>query len=247
MSKLPLLGIFDSGVGGFSVYKKVRMITPANTVYYGDTLRAPYGNREEDEIKEFIKDDIRFLQDEGVTHFVNACNSMSVMTTDLLLKECNVKTEHYTDMIRAFDKHTSFTKDDKVLVLATQATIRSGIYQEVLRTKNVIPFEYAYTDLALAIENNEKEGELEKIIEKGIHYGKVVGATHIIYGCTHYPLLHDVFLRVKEKIGWPGEFIDPAIYVAEEVKKWKLEGDRKFYPYGSKDTPAFIKQIIQLL
>lgn len=241
------IGIFDSGIGGFSVYEKVRMITSANIIYYGDTLRAPYGNRDNEEIKRFIKDDITFLQDEGVTHFVNACNSMSVNTTDILLRECAIDTAHYTDMIRAFDIHAVFSSHAKVLVLATQATIRSGVYQEVLRKKGVEAFEYSYQDLAQAIESNASKEVLLTIIEGGLLYAQEVGATHIIYGCTHYPLVHTLFLLVNAKVLWQGEFIDPAIFVAEEVKKWDIQGEKKFYPHASKDTPAFINAIVRVL
>jgi glutamate racemase len=247
MGNVPILGIFDSGVGGFSVYKKVREVTSANTVYYGDCLRAPYGNREEAEIKEFMQDDIRFLQDEGATHFINACNSMSVITTDLLLKECNISSSVYTDMIRAFEVHASFPQDEKILLLATHATIRSGAYQDALRRKGATVFDYTYKDLAFAIENNATREELLVIIERGILYAKEVGATTIIYGCTHYPLVHGLFIVVQEKIEWAGEFINPAVYVAEEIKKWNLQGEKKFYPHSSKDTAVFIKNMVQLL
>lgn len=247
MGKEELIGIFDSGVGGFSVYKKVQVATTANVIYYGDCMRAPYGNREEAEIITFIKDDIRFLQEEGATYFVNACNSMSVSTTNELLKECHVNQDNYTDMIRAFEAHAVFHENDTVLILATAATIRSGAYQKILEDKKAIVFTYVFKDLAFAVESNAPQEEILTIIEKGVMYAQEVGATHIVYGCTHYPLVHVLFLEAKERIGWSGEFIDPAVYVAEEVKKWKLVGERKFCPYSSKDTPVFIKNIIQFL
>ncbi len=246
MDNKPLLGIFDSGVGGFSVYKQIRKTTPADCIYYGDCARAPYGNRDEAEIVEFIKDDILFLQEQGATHFVNACNSMSVFTTDLLLKECGVSHDMYVDMIRAFDVHASFTKEDKVLVIATSATIRSGAYQEALRRKGITRFEYVCADLAGAIERNAPQDEIVTSIKDAMLYAYQVQATHIVYGCTHFPLVHHLFLAAKKEIDWKGEFIDPAAYVAEEIKKWNLPGERRFTPFSSKDTAVFIKNIAQL-
>lgn len=246
MSTKPLLGVFDSGVGGFSVYKKIREASSVNSIYYGDCMRAPYGNREESEIVEFIKDDIQFLQDEGVTHFVNACNSMSVVTTDRILKECGVDTAQYTDMIRAFSKHASFLQGENVLVVATQATIRSKVYQDFLRSHGVVVFEYVFTDLAKAIEVSATKEELLSIIGVGVQYAKDVEATKIVYGCTHYPLAHQLFLEARDQITWRGEFIDPAVYVAQEVAEWQLIGESAFIPYSSKDTPAFIKQVAGL-
>jgi glutamate racemase len=247
MQEKPLLGIFDSGVGGFSVFKEVRKKTQADVVYYGDCARAPYGNREEQEIISFIKDDIRFLQDENVTYFVNACNSMSVVTTDAILKECHIDPSKYTDMIRAFSKHAVFDAGEKVLVMATHATLRSHVYQEFLLTHRVEVFEYAFKDLAYAIENNVPQEKILLMIEDGIRYAVEVGATKIIYGCTHYPLIHDYFVTVQKKLGWHGEFIDPAVYVAQEVAEWGLTGERSILPYSSKDTPAFIRSVVNLL
>lgn len=241
------IGIFDSGIGGFSVYKKIKEITTANCVYYGDCLRAPYGNREEEEIVLFIKDDIKFLQEEGATYFVNACNSMSVITTDALLKECGIPHTQYTDMIRSFDKHASCQKEDVVLVLATKATIRSGVYQDVLTKKGVTVFTYVYESLAEKIEKNTREEELYVTIEKGIVYAQEIGATHIVYGCTHYPLVDHLFKIAQKNLVWRGVFVDPAVYVAEAVKLWNLQGSRNFSPHSSKDTPAFIRTMVEML
>lgn len=242
-----LLGIFDSGVGGFSVYKKIRNATQANCIYYGDCARAPYGNRDEAEIVSFIKDDIAFLQEKGVTHFVNACNSMSVLTTNNILDECGIDREKYTDMIRAFDKYAVLPTGSVVLVVATKATIRSGAYQEVFQNKGVSVHTFIYEDLAGAIESNASRDVLLQMIEKSIIYALEQGTTHIVYGCTHYPLVDRLFNEVKEKVKWGGVFIDPAVYVALEIKSWNLSGDGSFIPYSSKDTPAFINNVIKFL
>lgn len=247
IKKPPLLGIFDSGVGGLSVYKEIRKVTNSNCIYYGDCLRAPYGNRDELEIVGFIKDSITFLQEKDVTHFVNACNSMSVLTTDALLKECAIDPDTYVDMIRAFDRYAMFNHGDSILVIATVATIRSNSYQQVLKNRGLRIFEYAYSDLAAAIENNLPYNELLEIIERSVLYAQDVGATHIVYGCTHYPVVHAIFLVAQEKLKWKGTFIDPAIYVAQMIKNWNVEGERMFCPYSSKDTPAFIKNVIKFL
>lgn len=247
MGNSPLLGIFDSGVGGFSVYKKLKNTTSANCIYYGDCARAPYGNREESEIVSFIKDDIAFLQEKGVTHFVNACNSMSVLTTNQVLKDSGVHPDQYIDMIRAFDAHARFKAHDIVLITATKATITSGAYQDVLTKKAVVYHTFVYEDLAAAIENNATHEALFAIVERSVRYAHELGATHLIYGCTHYPLVDRLFKEVKEVVGWQGEFIDPAAYVAQEVKNWSLKGEGSFLPYSSKDTPAFISNIIKFL
>lgn len=247
MNGTPLLGIFDSGVGGLTVYKKCKYATSANFIYYGDCLRAPYGNREESEIVNFIKEDIAFLQEKGVTHFVNACNSMSVFTTNLLLKECAVDPHKYVDMIRAFEAYADFHSKDIILVIATKATIRSGSYQEALLKKGVDHYTFVYEDLAYEIENNAPYKNLLAIVEQSVKYAHTKGVTHIIYACTHYPLIEGVFKDAKELVGWQGQFIDPAIYVAQVVTHWNITGSRSFLPYSSKDTAVFIKNVIAFL
>ena len=229
------------------MYKKVRNATRANCIYYGDCARAPYGNRDEEEIISFIKDDIAFLQEKGVTHFVNACNSMSVLTTNSMLDDCRIDIKKYIDMIRAFDAHATFPANSSVLIVATKATIRSGTYQEVLTQKGVTVYTFVYEDLAGAIERNASRDELISQIEKGIIYAKEQNATHIVYGCTHYPLVDRLFHEVKEMVEWQGELIDPAVYVAQEVRSWNLTGDAILIPYSSKDTPAFINNVIKFL
>jgi glutamate racemase len=150
-------------------------------------------------------------------------------------------------MIRAFDMYAEFPPDATVLIIATKATIRSGAYQEVLQNKGLEVLTFIYEDLAGAIESNASREELLRIIESSIVYAKEHNVTHIVYGCTHYPLAERLFNEVKEKFTWDGEFIDPAVYVAQEIKSWNLSGDGSFVPYSSKDTPAFINNVIKFL
>lgn len=238
-SILPKLGIFDSGVGGFSVLKEVRNKTSADVLYFGDCARAPYGNRSPDEIVIFIEEIIANLQSQEVTHFVSACNSMSVMTTDRMLKECNVSSDRYIDMLRAFKEYSSFSNEDQILIIGTHATITSGAYQEVLKEKKVTSHEYIFKTLAGVIEKDGNEDELYEIIMMGINYAKEKQASHILYGCTHYPLVDNIFKKCAKDAGWGGAFIDPAVYVAEAVSKWNLEGKKNTFFEASEITKAF--------
>jgi glutamate racemase len=117
----------------------------------------------------------------------------------------------------------------------------------VLQNKGIEVLTFIYEDLAGAIEANKSREELLQIIERSTTYAKEHHVTHIVYGCTHYPLVERLFNEVKEKVAWDGEFIDPAVYVAQEIKAWNLSGDGSFVPYSSKDTPAFINNVIKFL
>lgn len=235
----PLVGIFDSGVGGFSVFQKVQKITSSDILYFGDCARAPYGNRTEVEISSFIKEILFNLQAQGATHFVSACNSMSVFTTDKLLEECNIPSERYIDMIRAFKENHAIPETSRLLVLGTQATIASGVYQSFLQDKVANIFEYASILLAGVIEQGGDSDDLYEIIKPTILYAKEVEATHILYACTHYPLAHNIFKQCANDLDWDGQFIDPAVYVAQSVKRWNISGDKKVDFQTSKITDKF--------
>lgn len=236
MSKA-LLGIFDSGVGGFSVLREVRKETQADILYFGDCARAPYGNRQEEEIISFIKDIIEKLRDEGVTHFVSACNSMSVLTTQQLLHDMGIAVESYIDMTDAVDAIT-FPSDAKVVIVGTRATLRSGVYQSVLSRKDIIFDEMSPTTLAGDIEAMNQDS-VRQSIKEVICYTKEKQGTHILYACTHYPLVHDIFLDVAEELDVQVDFIDPAQLIADKVKCWNLKGESSTKCLTSKETSTF--------
>jgi len=237
--KNPLLGIFDSGIGGFSVLKEIRNENDADILYFGDCARAPYGNRDKEEIASFIKEIILYLKSKGVTHFVSACNSMSVLMTEQLLKECEVEEFLYMDMIRAFKKYNDLPVQAKVLLIGTQATINSNEYQSFLKDKVDKVFEYVPSTLAGDIELGISEIELKEIIKPIILIAKEKEVTHVLYGCTHYPLIHNVFQKCADEMNWKGIFVNPAESVAEAIKEWGVLGNRNINFETSKETEAF--------
>ncbi len=237
----PKIGIFDSGVGGFSVLKEIRNKTSADVLYFGDCARAPYGNRSIEEICMFMEEIIHNLKTQEVTHFVSACNSMSVNMTDKILKDCGIENDKYVDMLKAFKYYSNLPKDSKVLVFGTKATISSGAYQEVLNEKKIQTDEYIFKTLAGLIEKKEEisDGEIQDMVLVGMLYAKDVGATHVLYGCTHYPLVDNIFKKCAKKIEWDGVFIDPAVYVGDVVAKWNLEGKKNTFFEASEVTEEF--------
>jgi glutamate racemase len=236
MEEKPLLGIFDSGVGGFSVFREIRKESDVDIVYYGDCARAPYGNRSEEEIVIFIKEIINHLQSFGVTHFVSACNSMSVVTTEKVLREVGVTKERYVDMIDAV-RHTTFPADAKVLIIGTQATITSGVYQAILEEKKIAFDVFCPRTLAGNIEQGNSDITID--IEKIMSVAVAMQATHILYACTHYPLVGALFVDEAKRVSWTGIFVDPAHYVAMSVMDWKLKGGKISTFETSLETDVF--------
>lgn len=237
MKKNNLIGIFDSGVGGFSVLKEIRKSTNANILYFGDCARAPYGNRSEIEIVLFINEILIHLQAQGVTHFVSACNSMSVLTTEELLRDNGIPPEKYLDMVGAVTR-IPFVEKDRVLIVGTKATLESDIYQHILEGKKILYTVFSPLLLAGDIEKGNSDGvasSVKEIVELAIKSK----ATHILYACTHYPLVDNVFKEQAIKSLWYGEFVDPACYVALSVQKWNLSGNSVSYFETSSETDVF--------
>lgn len=236
-AKPSILGIFDSGVGGFSVFREVRKNTDADIIYFGDCARAPYGNKKEEEIVSYIKEILLFLKEKGCTHFVSACNSMSVLTTEKLLEEVVIEKEKYLDMVSAV-KMIPFSSSDTVLVIGTQATIRSGVYQHILEEKNILHNVFSPISLAGAIEQDTIDTIVNEIGDV-LLCAKNNNATHILYGCTHYPLVDKIFQEQAQACGWHGIFIDPAEYVAKQVESFHLKGNSSSYFETSLETKVF--------
>jgi glutamate racemase len=232
-----LLGIFDSGVGGFSVLKELRKVTDANILYFGDCARAPYGNHSPAKIVLYIKEILTELQSSGVTHFVSACNSMSVVTTEKILYECGIAKENYIDMVDAV-KLLSFPAESKVLIVGTKATIESGVYQDILTSKGVEVAIYIPATLAGEIEKNMTR-DIMKSIDGVIEYAFSSKATHVVYACTHYPLVDVLFKEQAHKKQWQGIFVDPSVQMAVTISRWNISGSRKIEFKTSKETDMF--------
>jgi glutamate racemase len=241
MTEHPRIGIFDSGIGGFSVLKEIDKVTNGNILYFGDCARAPYGNKSPEIIVRYIKDILLSLKQKGVTHFVSACNSMSVLTTDAMLEECGISKDNYVDMTRAINAFIGLPYSSSVLVVGTQATIASGVYRDVLERRSHRVIDYSPTELAGAIERGVHESILREIILPIVLYAKEVDASHLLYACTHYPLVAQIFESVAEEVDWRGVFIDPSMYVALAVRLWNLEGEKIKIFETSLRTDAFQK------
>lgn len=232
-----ILGIFDSGVGGFSVLQEIRKGTDADIFYFGDCARAPYGNRSEEEIIGFIKEALFNLHEKGVTHFVSACNSMSVHMTEKILDEVGIPKGNYIDMIDAA-RRIPFPRNARVLVIGTKATISSGAYTAILDKKKVSSDIFVPMVLAGKIEEGDSDAiriSVASVLAEAVSFR----STHIVYACTHYPLVDSFFREEALHRGWTGEFVDPAAYMAQEVGRWGLDGSRRITFETSKETPAF--------
>ncbi|MDQ5962756.1 MAG: glutamate racemase [Patescibacteria group bacterium] len=212
-----IVGVFDSGVGGMSVLSAIRKRMPnLDVIYVGDNVRAPYGNRTEEEVKQYTKEILRFLQRKGCTHFVSACNSISALVTQEILDELGIKASQYVDMVQPTKKYVTNAHIGRLLVLATVLTTKSKVYEAHL---SPLVGEYVgigEPNLARQIEFNEGKEEIRETISSFFTTQKGMPHATLLLSCTHYPLVRHVF--EEEGSGFPIDIVDPSEYVAQEVE-----------------------------
>ncbi|MCK4385293.1 MAG: glutamate racemase [candidate division Zixibacteria bacterium] len=212
------IGIFDSGVGGLTVAKRIFQLLPnEDVIYFGDTARYPYGPRSKEIIKKFSAQNINFLLSQKVKFIVVACNTASALALNDL--EEHQKIPMIGVIKPGASASVKATKNGRIGVIGTLGTISSGAYQKAIH--KIDPQKKVYSVacplfVALAEEgyiNKEAtyliaQGYLEPLIKSKVDT--------LVLGCTHYPLLKKVISKI---MGKEVKLIDSAEKTAMEVKK----------------------------
>lgn len=218
------IGIFDSGLGGLTTVKELRKILPSeNIVYFGDTLRVPYGNRSPDTIKKYAIDDVNFLLSQDVKMIIAACGTVSSVATDLE-KNLNVP---FTKVIEPTAKAAfSVTKNKKIGIIGTSATIKTGSYKNELKKidSNIEVFEKDCPLFVPLVENGFIEDHVTTLVaERYLLPLKNQGIDTLILGCTHYPIIRSTIEKV---MGYDVKIIDSGMetakFAANKLKKLNL-------------------------
>ncbi len=234
-----MIGIFDSGSGGLTVLKAIRDVLPScDVLYFGDIKNAPYGSKSREELGNLTINAIKLLYSRGARNMVSACNSVSASLAVSLLDASDLAPAHLIEMVGPTVAYFRGS-DARILLCATPATIESAIYQNAFRMLGKDIATVAMPELAGAIEFGAPGAEIEKIITKAFTHISFADFDVLILGCTHYPLVLELFKKV---IPAPVALFDPAIAVAERVEKqfWPQEaGEGKTTFLISKDSPGF--------
>ena len=210
------IGIFDSGVGGLTVMHRVMEALPAeNLIYLGDTGRAPYGNKSAEIITRYSIENAEFLLGRGVKMLVVACNSMSAVALEALRSRTDVPV---VGVIEPGAKAAvERTRNRKVGVIGTEATIGSGHYTRALRA--LAPGLEIYTRTCPLFVPLAEEGWTDNEVARAtvgtyLESLKASGIDTLILGCTHYPLLKKAIARY---LGRRVRLVDSAEETAREV------------------------------
>ena len=212
------IGLFDSGVGGLTVFKEiVRLLPSEDVVYFGDVGRYPYGGRSKEIITKFTRQDIAFLLEHDVKFIICACNSASSVALEEVIDDYEVELIGVIEpgAIAAVNR----TKNGRIGIIGTHATIGSNAYAKVIHSLDA---EMKVFSLACPLfVPLAEEGYIEKeatylIARDYLQTMHDVGIDTLVMGCTHYPLLKNIISKV---MGDKVILIDSGEETAREVHK----------------------------
>lgn len=210
------MAFFDSGVGGLTVFEKVKKILPdENTLYFGDTKNMPYGEKTEEQLIEYADKIFKFFETQNAKAVIMACNTTSAITYEKLKDNYNFKVY---PIIQSVCSTIAKQNDIKKLgVIATPATINSHAYSKEIAkyNSNMKVFELAAPNWVRIVEEhriNQPQSILQ--VQEILEVIEGFAPDKIILACTHYPYL----MSVLKKFMSEDKFIDPAVYFAENIK-----------------------------
>ena len=211
------IGVFDSGLGGLTVLKELRRIMPnENYVYFGDTGRVPYGSRSDETILKYAAQDEAFLLSHDVKIIIAACGTVSSLSLD---KESRLPTPFFEMVTPAARAASRVTKNGKIGVIGTPATIKSAAHRrELLKINGHFEISAEACPLFVPMVESGWYGADDEVV-KGVvkRYIKPIkdsGCDTLIMGCTHYPVLR---YAIDDYLGGEVALINPGEELAREV------------------------------
>ena len=256
-----MIGIFDSGFGGLTVFKSfLEKLPEYNYIYFGDNARAPYGGRSQDVICEYTREAVDFLFARGATLIIIACNSASSQALRKIQQEylpVAYSDKKVLGVIRPLAEMVANDKDAKKIgVIGTKVTINSHVYdieiKKINKEKEII--EKAAPLLVPLIEEGWfKNRETKMILKKYLRPLKEKQVDSLILGCTHYPFLFSEIRNImpkKCKIYNPGEIVADSLadYIQRHTElnlKKSKNSQHKIYTSGqAEDFANFAKKFL---
>lgn len=185
MTKEQKIGVFDSGVGGlFSLANLKKVMPDVDFIYLADTANLPYGSKNKEELTSFAKNVINFFEEKPVNTVVVACNTLSSVLLETRLKS---KQFNWVDVIVPAVLEVKSTEKN-VGVIATEYTIKSGIYKKILTSVQKNSFEIACPNLVNLIESGRGIDIIKEELFNYLSKFKL-SLDCLILGCTHYGML----------------------------------------------------------
>ena len=211
------IGIFDSGVGGLTVYRALHERLPNERfVYLGDTARVPYGTKSLATVERYAVENSRFLQAHGIKLLVVACNTASALALPAIRRAVKVPV---MGVIEPGSRAAVELADGgKIGVIATEATVQSHAYAQAIAAmgSDVEVIERACPlFVSLAEEGWATSDVARTVAQDYLSDFKKTPIAALVLGCTHYPILRDI---ISETVGANVELIDSGAATARDIE-----------------------------
>jgi len=218
LNQLPI-GIFDSGVGGLTVYRALHdLLVNERFVYLGDTARVPYGTKSLETVERYALENSSFLVSVGIKLLVVACNTASALALPKIREKLGIEVLGVIGPgARKAVRLTAGESHPRIGVVATEATVSSNAYADSIRAASgraEILQSACPLFVPLAEENWAEEDETISIAEKYLAGVREFAPHALVLGCTHYPILRDV---IRKTVGPEVLLIDSGEAAAEET------------------------------
>jgi|WetSurMetagenome_2_1015567.scaffolds.fasta_scaffold00115_37 glutamate racemase len=230
------IGIFDSGIGGLTVFKVVSEVLPLeNLIYLGDTARVPYGPRSAETIARYSFECTDFLIRKGIKILVVACNTVSATSLEGIRERVSIPVIGV--ILPGARAAVAATMNRRVGVVGTEATISSGAYTKAIKALDagIEVFGLACPLFVPLAEEGWTDGEIARLVaERYLAPLRGNDIDTIVLGCTHYPLLKDVIGKVMS-----GSVIIDSAAETEKALKAALDDGRLLRTRGGAGTHRF--------
>ncbi|MCD8005471.1 MAG: glutamate racemase [Oscillospiraceae bacterium] len=239
ITKNSAIGVFDSGLGGLTAVRELTRLMPhEDIIYLGDTARVPYGTKSPETITKYALQDFAFLKQFGVKLTIAACGTVSSVVDPKNLQDEGL----YTGVIRpAVLAAINATKNGKIAVIGTSATIRSGSYKRLIN--EIMPGIEVYEKdcpMFVPLVENGFVGRdnlpCTMIAREYLEPLKKTGVDTIIMGCTHYPIIADVIgdimgdgVKLISSGGEAGRYASKLLSENDLLSDRKTEGKVTLY------------------
>lgn len=242
------IGLFDSGIGGTSIWKEIHQLLPnEDTIYLADSRNAPYGQKPKEEIIELSIKNTEFLLNQNCKIIVVACNTATTNAIKVLREKYDIPLIGIEPAIKPAAINS---KTQTIGILATKGTLNSELFHEkILSYSNVTIIEQVGYNLVQLIENGKLQSEeMKQLLHKYLQPMVEANIDYLVLGCSHYPYLVP---QIKEILPDSVKIIDSGEAVARQTKKIleqnnllnlkDTKGDATFY---TNNDPGVLKAIL---
>lgn len=250
MSNSQPIGIFDSGIGGTSIWREVTALIPnEKTIYFADSANAPYGDKSPQEIIQFCIKNTEYLLQQGCKLIIVACNTATTNAIDLLRNTYDVP---FIGIEPAIKPAALKTSTKSIGILATKGTLSSELFSKTSDqfTTDIKVIEKEGKGIVKLIENGKMySNEMTQLLHQYLDPMLIENIDHLVLGCTHYPYL---ISQIQQIVGANVNIIDSGLAVAKQtysiLEKHNLKNEfinnHISHEFSTNGDPMVLKKVL---